>query len=197
MIEQDPIINAVLKQVYQYPTLTEKDLAQVMQAHQILEIKKGTNWLKAGQISKSYAIVLKGLLRSVVIDAVENEITTNFFGPNELVIEVSSLFAQRPTQETIQAITDCTIISIDFDTFQELFINIPSFAEWGRMWMTFALTQQKERMLDMLTKTANERYLQLLSAQPHVIQTAPLKYIATYLGITDTSLSRIRKELSK
>lgn len=131
MIEQEPIINAVLKQVYQYPTLTEKDLAQVMQAHQILEIKKGTNWLKAGQVSKSYAIVLKGLLRSMVIDAGENENTTNFFRPNELVIEGSSLFAQRTTQETIQAITDCAIISIDFKNCLSTYPALLNGAECG------------------------------------------------------------------
>ena len=71
------------------------------------------------------------------------------------------------------------------------------FKEWGRLWFTFQLFSLKQRTVNMLTETATQRYLTLLKNKPQIIQNAALKQIASYLGITDTSLSRIRKEITK
>jgi CRP-like cAMP-binding protein len=187
----------LLRNIYHYPSLKEIDLQKIIAMHHLVHIKKGELILREGQIAKTYGIILNGLIRSYVIDATGNEITTGFFGDTELYIEVASLFKQEPTQEYYQALTDCTLYEINFTEFQSLFINIPAFAEWGRAWMTQALSQQKERMLNMITRSAQERYLQLVQEKPQIIQNAALKYIASYLGITDTSLSRIRKEIIK
>ncbi|CAN5362663.1 hypothetical protein BH23BAC3_BH23BAC3_13890 [soil metagenome] len=84
---------------------------------------------------------------------------------------------------------------MSFENFQRLFQNTDGFSEWGRTWMSGALFSSKQRSLSMITESATERYLTLQKEHPEIIQQAPLKYIASYLGITDTSLSRIRKEL--
>lgn len=190
-------LQALLRATYQYPTLEEEDLQKVMALHQVLEVKKGEHILRKGAIAEQYYIVVEGLLRSYVHDAKGDEITTNFYSTNDLVIEVASIFTETPTQENMQALNDCVLLVLSYEEFQALFLSIPAVAEWGRMWMTFSLTQQKERMLNMLTKTAQERYLELMEIHPEIVQNAPLKYIATYLGVTDTSLSRIRKDISK
>ena len=67
--------------------------------------------------------------------------------------------------------------------------------EWGRAWFTFQLFTMKERSLGTITETAKNRYLKLMKDKPEILLNAPLKQIATFLGITDTSLSRIRKEI--
>ena len=117
------------------------------------------------------------------------------FVKNEIIIEVSSIFQRIPTQENIVCITDCECWKFDFETFQELFHKIPNLREWGRAWMSHQLFVYKQRSVEMFTLSATKRYLNLLEQKPHVIQFAPLKQIASYLGVTDTSLSRIRKEL--
>jgi CRP-like cAMP-binding protein len=89
------------------------------------------------------------------------------------------------------------VYEIYYDDFQELFHTIEGMREWGRMWFTFQLFQSRYQKIEMITETAKERYLKLLKEKPQIIQQAPLKQIATYLGITDTSLSRIRKEISE
>jgi hypothetical protein len=76
-----------------------------------------------------------------------------------------------------------------------LYHTIPAFNEWGRAWMTYALHINKKRFIDMVSLSASERYHNLISTKPQIIKQAALKYIASYLGITDTSLSRIRKEI--
>ncbi len=186
----------LLRAVYQYPGLNDQEIQLILNRHKQIELKKGSFLLQVPEVSTSYYILYDGLMRSYVHDAAGNEITTNFFSNSDIVIEVASLFKQQATQENIQALSNCILFEISFQDFQEIFVTIPAFAEWGRMWMTMALSQQKERMLNMITQSAPQRYLQLLNEKPQVVQQAPLKYIASYLGITDTSLSRVRKEIT-
>lgn len=187
----------LLEKVYQHPLLSSKDLSAIMAAHQQITYAKGDFVLKEGQIAQSYAIIESGLMRSFVHDFNGNEITTNFFDSHDISIEVSSLFQRIPTSENIQVLTDCVCWEISFDVFQALFHSIKGFSEWGRAWMSNELFMLKQRSVTMLTKSATERYLELLEQKPQIIQQASLKYVASYLGITDTSLSRIRKEIFK
>lgn len=186
----------ILSQVYQHPMITGVELTRIIDAHYKVAFKKGTTLFQSGQVLNEYVILQNGLVRSFTYDFAGEDITTDFFADHEVVIEVLSLFQRIPLQENIQALTDCSGWMIDYDTFQTLFHSIPGLTEWGRLWMTTKLFQFKQKSIDMITLSAKERYLQLIQGRPQVIQNAPLKHIASYLGITDTSLSRIRKDIS-
>ena len=186
-----------LYNVYQHPLLAEADLQKICDAHEKITFNKGDFYLKLGEVAQSYLIVQKGLFRSFVYDYNANDITTGFFSENELVIEVASLFQRTPSQESILALTDCECLVLDFQEFQTLFHSIEGFSEWGRGWMAESLFESKQRSVSMITDSATDRYLKLLEYKPNILRDAPLKNIATYLGITDTSLSRIRKETAK
>lgn len=187
----------LLRQIYEHPLLSKTDYEALALAHQKITFKKGDFYLKARQVAQSYLIVQNGLFRSFVFDYDGNDITTGFFSKNELVIEVASLFQRTPAQESIQALTDCECLALDFQKFQTLFHSLEGFSEWGRGWMAQSLFESKQRSVSMITETATERYLKLLEHKPDILRDAPLKNIASYLGITDTSLSRIRKETSR
>ena len=92
-------------------------------------------------------------------------------------------------------ITDATLFSIDYSNVQHCFHNIPEFREWGRMMLTLNYAFVNQRMLSLHKNSAQERYLTLLKEHPEIIKTVPLNMIASYLGITKFSLSRIRKEI--
>lgn len=186
----------VLRYAYQHPLLEAKDFEQICEAHEKVDKSKGDFLLQKGQTANEYHIIENGLVRSYLYDYEGNEITTDFKCNKEVVIEVASLFQRVPTQEYIQCLTDCTLWKIKFDDFQELFHQIPAMREWGRAWMAYELYLSKKRATEMITEPATKRYLHLIQDKPQIIQQAPLKYIATYLGITDTSLSRIRKEIA-
>lgn len=186
-----------LQRVYTHPLLTAEDLSVITSLHKKVEYHKGDFYLNKGEKPDSYLILESGLMRSFVYDYDGNEITTHFFTEQEVVIEVLSLFKRIPTEESIQALTDCICWEIDFEAFEQLFHTIPGLSEWGRAWFSEELSQFKRRSVEMITHRAAERYMNLIKEKPQVIRQAPLKQIATYLGITDTSLSRIRKELSK
>ena len=195
MLHKESFIHIFFEKIYNHSSISKEDYTNMIDAHKKVEFKKNDIILKEGEISNAYYLIENGLFRSSVIDFNGKEITTDFFGDNQILIEVASLFLRTPSKENIQALTDSTVWKIEFDTFQTLFNSIDGFAEWGRTWMSTQLFTSKQRALNMLTQSATERYLSLIKEQPQIIKEVPLKYIATYLGITDTSLSRIRKEL--
>jgi len=186
-----------LDSIYGNAGIVNEGLEQIFAAHQKVIISKGDYLLKIGETANEYYCLEKGLIRSYVLDYNGNDITTEFFCDNQVVVEVNSLFQRIPSQENFQAITDCVCWKIDFDSFQKLFHEILGFSEWGRAWMSQSLFYFKHRSVSMITQSATDRYLDLQNQRPQVLKEAPLKNIASYLGITDTSLSRIRKELTQ
>ena len=187
--------NTSLEICYNFPFFFKEELEEIFSAHEKVKFHKGDCILQEGKTANEYYILEKGLARSFVNDFSGNEVTTHFFAENEIIIEVSSLFQRIPTQENIVCITDCECWKLGFESFQELFHKIPNLREWGRAWMSQQLFVYKQRSVEMFTLSATKRYLNLLEQKPQVVRLAPLKQIASYLGITDTSLSRIRKEL--
>lgn len=186
-----------LEELYQHPLLDSNDLALICKRHRRVSFKKGDYLLKVGQTANEYYCIEAGLIRSCVVNHKGLDITTGFSGANNIVIDVVSLFKRIPSDENIIALTDCRGYSIEFDEFQMLFHSVKGFSEWGRSWMAESLFQCKQRAISMITESAADRYSNLVSRFPQVIQQAPLKHIATYLGITDSSLSRIRKEVAQ
>lgn len=186
---------SIFENIYNHPNIKKEDYKNIMDAHTKVEFVKNEIILNEGKISNEYFLIKKGLFRSFVIDYKGNEITTDFFSPNDILIEVASLFLRIPSKETIQTLTDCVVYKINFNDFQKLYSTIEGFTEWGRTWMSQQLFIAKHRAVNMHTQSASQRYLELMNQNPQIIKEVPLKYIATYLGITDTSLSRIRKEV--
>lgn len=186
----------VLKAVYNHPLLSAADFQQIADAHELMEVPKGTLLLKEGKIANEYYVLQSGVARAYVYDYNNDEISTEFFTEGEIVISTASLFQRISSPENIQTVTDCVMWKIEFSVFQALFSTIPAYVDWGRLWFTSQLFAIKQRSLDMVQETATNRYLKLLRAKPQIIQNVPLKQIASYLGVTDTSLSRIRKEVA-
>ncbi len=185
-----------LEKIYFHPDISSQELKRIIEAHKSISFKKDEFLLREGNTADAYYIIETGLCRSFIINDQGREISTNFFTEAEIMIEVLSLFKQIPTLENLQALTKGTAWKIPFSEFQILFHSVPAFMEWGRGWMSNELFNEKQRAVEMISKSAMARYKKLLLDKPEVIKYAPLKYVASFLGITDTSLSRIRKELA-
>lgn len=160
-------------------------------------IAKNEFQLKEDKICNEYLFLENGYMRAFAYNTEGNEVTTGFYCHGLVVFEVSSFFFHTRTKENIQAISDCGGWYVNFEQFNNLFHTFPQFREFGRSILVKGFAGLKDRMLSMITETAEERYEQLLKNTPQILQNAPLKNIASYLGITDTSLSRIRKDLAK
>jgi CRP-like cAMP-binding protein len=169
---------------------------RIIDAFKPVQFKKGDFLLREGEVEQYYWFAETGLLRSFVIDPEGKDITTHFFGETDIVIDWVSFFHRRPTREHIQALSDCNCWEISFERFQELFHSIAAFREAGRDRFVAKFFELKQHSVSIIVDQAKDRYIHFLEHKPEIVEQAPLKHIASYLGITDTSLSRIRKEIA-
>ena len=161
------------------------------------EIKKNEFLSKEGRINNEYFFFENGFIRSFAFDTEGNDVTTNFYSSGQVVFEVSSFFNRNISKENFQAIIDCDGWFITYEQLNHLFHSMHEFRDFGRSILVKGFSSLKIRMLSMITETAEQRYDTLLKTNPEIFKHAALKHIASYLGITDTSLSRIRKEYAK
>jgi CRP-like cAMP-binding protein len=185
-----------LMKVFANSAITRAELEQIIPRFEEVKFEKNSFLLQEGKTARSYWFIESGFARSYVIDTEGNDITTNFYSVGDIVIDWPSFFMRNPTREYIQALSDCVCWELDFDTFQDLFHNIRNFREQGRTTLVGSYFALKRHSISMIADQAKERYLRLIKEKPLIVQNVSLKQIATYLGITDTSLSRIRKEIS-
>jgi CRP-like cAMP-binding protein len=177
--------------------LTAAQVQAIAAEFKPLQLKKHDFLLRAGTVSDDYVVLETGLLRGFAYDPAGHDVTTGFYGPGEVVFEVASFFQRTPSHEYVQALTDCVGWRLSFAQLNALFHARPEFRELGRAVLVRGFAALKTRMLATITEPAAVRYEQLLQARPDLAQHAPLKHIASYLGVTDTSLSRIRKALAQ
>ncbi len=153
--------------------------------------------LQEGKVCNESYFLESGYIRAFAFDPDGNDVTFNIFSPPSFVNDISSLFRRVPTKENLQALTECALWTIPYERLQANFHAMPEFREFGRMMLIMSNTNLKDRMISMIRDTAEERYAALLHTKPDIFQHVPLKIIASYLGITDTSLSRIRREFAQ
>lgn len=161
------------------------------------ELSKSEFLLKENWISEDTYFLEKGFIRSYTFDNNGNEVTTNIFSAPCFVNDFLSFFTQKPAKENYQTLTDCIFWKTNLENVQYNFHNIQEFREFSRLLFVINYYKLHDRMLEMVKETATSRYSKLLKEHPNIFQNASLKIIASYLGVTDTSLSRIRKEISK
>ena len=177
--------------------ISQKNAKEIADRFKEKTIGKNEFLLVEGKTCNEFHFLDNGFLRSYTYDVKGVEITTNFYADEQVVCEMFSFFKQVPSQENFQALTECKTWYISFAELQVAFHSMPDFREFGRSMLVSAYAELKQRMLSMLHDTAEQRYNLLIGSNPDVFQHATLKYIASYLGVTNTSLSRIRKEITK
>lgn len=183
-----------LKNIFNEQNFTKEEFEKIVGLYQPIEFGKNEYLIKEGTTANFYYFLETGFARSYVIDLEGNDITTKFYSSKDIVIDWHSYFLKTKCRENIQAITSCLAWKITFEDFMQLF-NIEAFREVGRTRLVNNYFELKNHSVSVIADPAKDRYLNLLKTKPDLVQNVPLKQIATFLGITDTSLSRIRKEI--
>jgi len=150
--------------------------------------------VKADTHSRDFYFILNGYVRTYYLAAKGEEITTDILGRGEMTASIYSLLKGEPAYENIQCVTDCLVCRISEKKFEELALQD---ARWYMLSMKFlkaALLKKEERIIDFARLKAHERYVNLLTQRPDILQNVPVQYIASYLGIQPESLSRIRNQ---
>jgi CRP-like cAMP-binding protein len=183
-----------LKTIFNEQNFSKEDLENVLNQYQRIEFAKNDFLIQEDSTANYYYFIESGYVRSYVIDLEGNDISTKFFSSSDIVIDWHSYFLKTKCRENVQAITACVAWKITFENFMKLF-KIEAFREVGRTRLVNNYFELKNHSISIIADPAKERYLNLLKSKPDIVQNVPLKQIATYLGVTDTSLSRIRKEI--
>jgi len=184
-----------LKAIFNEQNFKKEDLGFILSLYERVEFGKNDFLIQEGTTANFYYFMEQGFARSYVLNLSGDEISTKFFSSTDIVIDWHSYFLKTKCRENIQAITACVAWKISFENFMKLF-SIEAFREVGRTRLVNNYFELKNHSLTIITDSAKDRYLNLLKLKPDIVQNVPLKQIATYLGITDTSLSRIRKEIA-
>ena len=148
--------------------------------------------LDAGSICNHLLIIKSGLVRNFYFDPKGNDITHWFSGPNSVVTSPPSFFKQEPSFFRIETLQPTVANVITHSQLEEAFKKSIELERFGRQLAINIMMALGQKVIDLQTKTAEERYHELLFQYPDILQQAKLGHIAGYLGITQQSLSRIR-----
>lgn len=151
--------------------------------------------LKAGEVCHFASFIKTGLLRYYYTHE-GKEIVGNFFFENSFVADFQSFITQQPALQNIDAIEAAELLCVSHDEWQHLFQKIPAMQQFGRLSVERIFVYSQQRSASLLLDTAEERYLKLMKQRPKVLQRVPQYMIASYLGITPESLSRIRRRIA-
>lgn len=183
--------------VNQLITIPEHDKNLVRNHFVLRHYKKDDFISKAGHVPRYHNFIVSGHVRMYHINENGEEVTTDFNDGPRFFTSFQAYATETVSQDNLECVTDCTLLSIlksDADKTAELGITQK---DYSIKVLEMYLAMSKQRILDMSSLTAEQRYLKLLKNRPSLFQIYSLKHIASYLGIKAESLSRIRRELSK
>lgn len=156
---------------------------------------KGQLIQEAGSTCKTIYLVESGAARIFYFKE-QSEVTEYFAFAGELIIRAESLLTGKPTNKAIEALEDCRLLAIDAAAWFALFDANSDLERLYRNMLEKSFVHAISRIESLQFKSATERYLDLLE-QTDIVQRIPLRHVASYLGITQVSLSRIRAEISR
>lgn len=148
--------------------------------------------LKEGQVAKKIFFIKNGFARAFYYPHDGKECTSWFMGKGDIMISVYSFFTQQPAAENIELLEESIIQSITWNQLQSIYADFKEFNYIGRIITEKYYIQSEERAILLRTLTAKERYELLLKSHPTIFQKASLGQIASYLGISQETLSRVR-----
>lgn len=174
--------------------VNKQDMNRIMSCITTHKVKRNTIILSQGEVCTNFYFLEKGCMRTYYITKEGQEKTRLVSFDNTPVTALTSFINQKPSVEYIDALEDSELLSISHDDFFILLNEIPSWALFYRKMLELAFTFQNNRIEDLVTLSAKDRYEKLLKEQPHYIQRLSNRVVATYLGISQETLSRLKSK---
>lgn len=146
-----------------------------------------------GKVPQYLYFIVSGYMRNFHFDDLGNEVTVDLNYAPRFFTSYNHFVNRTISNENIECITDCELLRCSRNDVDALFSKSPLIIQHNLMVMQKAFEDERNRLIEMATLTAEERYFKLIKQQPQLINHVPLQYIASYLGMKPESLSRIRK----
>lgn len=177
--------------------ITDKEFDETLLYFKELKLQKDCTFVAQGKVCRHIAYIKKGTIKIFYLNDKSEEITSCFCTENNLTTSYKSFIQQSPSTLTIKAIEETELLVIDYESLQKLYTNSIAWQTIGR-----AVAEREYIVLEkyasvLNNESAKEKYLRLLKEQPGILQKASINDIASYLGVTRRTLSRIRQDITK
>ncbi len=179
-----------------FQILSDLEIDSLMRIAKSKQLKKGDFFIREGQVSNEVAFIVSGLFRSFYYSSNRDEVTYCFTFENSFLAAYSSFITGSPTQENLQALSNAELLIIPRQTILGL---EKESSNWLRLFKVFAeleYVKMEKRIFLLQRESAERRYEDLLKNNPEYLQLIPLNHLASYLGITQRHLSRIRGSIT-
>jgi len=180
--------------ILQFGNLNKQQIALISKKATETELLKDAYFSEAGKIPLQVGFVVEGVIRGCYFNNKGEEITRCFIAENSLVVDYVHFEANTVSSEYIQACTDCKLMVFSKENWEELSQIIVGWDAIKNK-MVQVCMYQKSRKGPVISQDATTRYLEFMENYPSLVNRIPLTYIASYLGVTQQSLSRIRKNI--
>lgn len=187
----------LLKQIESFTKISEGDWQMLLPHLTVKKIKKNQLFSEQGKKADEVGFIIEGMFRQFYIKDGEEK-TTYFFFENHFISSYISCITGSPSLITIEALSDSTYIGFPYRVLTGLFEQSMNWQRFGRLIAEYLTIGLEQRMVGLLLKSPEERYLELLQGnRKKIIERVPQHYVANYLGITAVSMSRIRNRIMK
>ena len=184
-------LTQIINRIY---TLPQESAAKLEEAVKEVSFPKGHILLRSDKVETDVYFIKRGIVRAYsVLDG--NEVTFWFGHEGDTALSMRSYVQNKKSYEDIELLEESEFYMLKSQCLQELFTEDLHIANWGRKFAENELIKTEERLISRQFKSASERYSDLLKETPHLLQRVQLGHIASYLGITQVSLSRIRASI--
>lgn len=185
------------KTIEKFGRFTNSEKEFISNSFNTVSLKKGSHYLENGKVCSSIGFVIRGILRIYYTNPDGEEITRYFVKENQFAVNLESFNQRLASKENIQAVTPCLLISITYNDFEKLKTRITGWEKITQKVIESSLLEKLRLRNPMIIENAKTRYENFMKEQSEIAQRVPLIYIASYLGITPQSLSRIRKSIAR
>ena len=194
MTMNDNILDRLRKRLDSLTSQTDDDWLRFASIVEPVTYPKNDFLIQAGQVEKYIYYLDEGMVRLFLNDN-GRDISLDFIFSNDFVSAYSSFLTGQPTAFTVQALTDVQAVRFSRTNLLALYEQSHKAERIGRLIAEQAFLRKTSREVQFLTSNAKQRYIQLLEQSPVLVQTIPVRHLASYLGIAPESLSRIRREV--
>lgn len=177
------------------PKISQATLEVLEEVFRIEERKKGELLLRQGEVCKNLYFLAEGICRSYSIKE-GNDITTWFSFKDDFITSFTSFFPKEPSYENIEMLSDGCLYRISYEKLIDIREGSREIEKMINFFSMQYTVQLEKRLFHLQTQTAFEKYQLILDQQPHLIQVIPNKHLASYLGISRETLSRIKSSIN-
>jgi CRP/FNR family transcriptional regulator, anaerobic regulatory protein len=181
----------------QYQSVTKEQCAELAGYLKETKLKRGEYFIETGHIATHFGLITEGVMQNCIVQNNGKERVQYFLAEGTVVSNSASFDLQAPSKLSVRAITNCRLLTMDFITFKKLNREIDWLHRLISPLSSIVLHDYLKEYADLLRMSQQERYTTFLAKNPKLIHRIPLVMVASYLGMSSQSLSRIRAKVQK